>query len=152
MSIRPIRIATRAVILHENRLLMVNAYKNDTVILWCAPGGGADAGHSLPENLAREVYEECGLDIAVGAPCLINEFHNPNDGFHQVEVFFRCTILRGTLTNTWRDPEYIVTQRRFFTRAEMGGISFKPDKLVDVAWGDCATIPYDALEELVPRA
>ena len=76
---------------------MVNAYGGGRSDLWCAPGGGAHAGASLPDNLQREVHEETGLTIAVGAPALVNEFHDPKSGFHQVEVFFRCTITRGEL-------------------------------------------------------
>ena len=145
----PVRLAARAVILHENRLLLVNAFPGDTSDLWCAPGGGVDFGQSLPDTLCREVHEECGLTIAVETPCLVNEFHNPDDAFHQVEVFFRCTITGGTLCDTWQDPEAIVTRRRFVTRDEMAGLRFKPDSLPDVAFGTRGEIGYDPLERLV---
>ena len=77
MSKRPTRIATRALILHEDRLLLVNAYPGARSDLWCAPGGGVESGTSLPVNLAREVHEETGLSVTVGLPALINEFHDP---------------------------------------------------------------------------
>lgn len=141
------RLAVRAIILHENRLLMVNAYGGGRSDLWCAPGGGVDRGASLPDNLAREVFEETGLTVAVNAPCLVNEFHDPGGTFHQVDVYFRCTITTGTITPDWQDPEGIVTQRRFFTRDQMAGIRFKPDSLPDVAWG--AGLLYDPLEPIV---
>ncbi|WP_095588503.1 NUDIX domain-containing protein [Actibacterium ureilyticum] len=142
------RLAARAVILHENRLLLVNAYPGGQSDLWCAPGGGVARGHSLPDTLTREVYEETGLRIDVGTPCLVNEFHNPDDGFHQVEVFFRATIRSGKLDDTWRDPEGIVNRRRLVSRDEMAGLRFKPDSLPAVAWGD-APLRYDPLERLV---
>ena len=62
--IRAPRLAVRAVLLHENRLLLVNAYKGRTD-LWCAPGGGVEPHASLPDNLRREMMEETGLDVAV---------------------------------------------------------------------------------------
>ena len=144
---RPIRVAARAVLLHEDRLLLVNAWpasKGST--LWCAPGGGAEPHSSLPENLAREVHEETGLRIAVGAPCLVNEFHAPRRRWHQVEVFFRCDLLGGTLDAEWRDPEGIVSARRWFSRAEMAAIRVKPDALAEVAWGAAGAPVYDPLE------
>lgn len=145
------RLAVRALIMQEDRLLLVNAFPGDVDDLWCAPGGGVERNASLPDNLAREVWEETGLRIAVGAPCLVNEFHNPEDRFHQVDLYFRCTITAGTLSDSWTDPEAIVTRRRFFDRAEMAGIRFKPDSLPDVAWGE-GGISYDPLELLVkPR-
>ncbi|MCR8549350.1 NUDIX hydrolase [Salipiger sp. P9] len=140
------RLACRAVLLHENRLLLVNAWPGAQSDLWCAPGGGANPGASLPDNLAREVHEETGLQVTVGAPCLVNEYHDPQSGFHQVEIFFRCTLVAGALSEAWRDPEGIVHTRRFVTRDEMAALRFKPDSLPDVAWGEGPG--YDPLELL----
>lgn len=144
------RIAVRALILQQDRLLLVNAYPDARLGLWCAPGGGCEAGQSLPDNLAREVMEETGLSISVGPPALVNEFHDPDTGFHQVDLFFRCTIAGGTLSDTWQDPEGVVSQRRFFSRDELlsGDHRFKPDSLPAAAWGRGAAL-YDALETIL---
>lgn len=141
------RLAVRALILLDDRLLLVNAYPAGQSDLWCAPGGGVAPGQSLPDNLIREMHEECGLTVAVGTPALINEFHDPVSGFHQVEVFFRCTITAGRIDPAWRDCEGVVTERRFFTRADLARIRFKPDSLAAAAWG--AGLLYDPLERLV---
>ena len=143
-----VRVGARAVIFLDNRLLLVNAYPDGQSDLWCAPGGGIERGTSLPDNLEREVYEETGLSIHVGAPCLINEFHDPNSGFHQIDLFFRCTIPDVKIDPNWKDPEGIVTERKFFTRDETHSIRIKPDSLVRVAWGE-TSLRYDALEEIV---
>ena len=143
----PIRLATRAIIVRNGRLLLVNAFPGDQSDLWCAPGGGAEPGCSLPENLRREVHEETGLTVDVGPPCLVNEFHNPEDRFHQVEIFFRCSIIGGELDNGWNDPAAIVNRRRFVTRDEMRTLRFKPDSLPHVAFS--RGLGYDPLETLV---
>ena len=148
MKPRTPRLATRALILHQDRLLLVNAYPGGRSDLWAAPGGGVHSGTSLTENLAREVYEETGLTVTVGAPALINEFHDPKTGFHQVEVFFRCTLTAGQLDPAWQDPEGVVTTRRFFTRDDLARIRFKPDSLARAAWGE--GLHYDPLEVIVP--
>lgn len=143
------RIAARAVLLHDDRLLIVNAYPGQRSDLWCAPGGGAEIGQSLPETLAREVREECGLEVEVGAPCLINEFHDPKRGFHQIEIFFRCTLVSGVLDDDWQDPEGVVNRRRFVTPSELAGLRHKPDSLGAIAWDD-SDLRYDPLELIVP--
>lgn len=150
MSRRTPRLAARALILHEDQVLLVNAYPGGRSDLWCAPGGGVESGASLPENLAREVREETGLTIAVGDPALVNEFHDPRSGFHQVDLFFRCTIIAGQIDPSWRDPEGVVTERRFFSRADLasGKVRFKPDSLPRAAWGTGCL--YDPLEPIVP--
>lgn len=146
--LRPVlRIAVRAVLLHQGRLLIVNAYPGSQSDLWCAPGGGVERGTSLPANLIREVAEETGLRIAVDAPCLINEFHDPASGFHQVDLFFRATLIDGTLSDDWQDPEGIVNRRRFVTEAELRRLRFKPDSLPDIAWGH--GLGYDPLETIL---
>lgn len=149
MKHRSPRLAARALILHEDRLLLVNAYPTGRSDLWCAPGGGVEPGASLPDNLMREVHEETGLTIAVGPPVMVNEFHDPDTGFHQVDLFFRCTITDGALNDSWRDPARVVTERRFFSRSDLdlARIRFKPDSLPRAAWGE--GMIYDPLERLV---
>lgn len=147
MKPRSPRLAARALILHDDRLLVVNAYPGGVSDLWCAPGGGVHSGASLPDNLAREVHEECGLHVTVGAPCLVNEFHDPASGFHQVDIYFRCTVAAAALPAGWRDPAGVVTERRFVTRAELAALRHKPDSLGAAAWGQ--GILYDPLEVIV---
>ena len=142
------RLAVRAVLVHADRLLLVNAYPPEAGSdLWCAPGGGVERGASLPDNLRREMFEETGLRIDVGALCLVNEFHAPERGFHQVEVFLRCTLSGGTLDPAWRDPEGVVTKRRWFTRDALAAIRLKPDRLRALPWED--GVFYDPLERIV---
>ena len=145
MSSTP-RLAVRAILMHENRLLLVNAYRGRSD-LWCAPGGGVEKHSPLPENLQREMREETGLEISVGLPCLVNEFHDPNGSFHQVDIYFRCTLVSGELSDTWRDPEGVVTHRKCVTRAEAEALRIKPDSLVEIAWG--GGVGYDLLEPIL---
>ena len=141
------RLAARALILIDNRLLLVNAYGGGISDLWCAPGGGVHPGTSLPDNLIREVHEETGLTITVGLPALINEFHDPASGFHQVDIYFHCQIASGQLDPTWRDPEGVVTDRRLFAQPDLADIRYKPDSLPNATWGKI--VLYDPLEVIV---
>jgi len=147
MTIGP-RLAVRAVILRDNRLLLVNAWKGSDA-LWCAPGGGVELHQPLTAALAREVQEETGLVVAVGNPCLVNEFHDPRGDFHQVDIYFRCTIRGGDPDGAWTDPEGIVTHRRWVTQEEMATLRVKPDSLSAVAWGDRNAPLLDPLEPIV---
>lgn len=143
------RLAVRAIIVEEDRLLVVNAWPDGQSPLMCAPGGGVEVGSSLPANLIREVYEETGLEIEVGDVCLVNEFHDPGSSFHQVDVYFRCVVVPGSARpDTWTDSEAIVTRRRWLTQAQLQQTPHKPDSLGAVAF-DSGAITYDPLEPLV---
>lgn len=144
------RLAARAVIIDADRLLLVNAYANGQSNLMCAPGGGVEIGSSLPENLIREVFEETGLHIIVGAPCLVNEFHDPENNFHQVDIYFHCTIAGSSeLDPNWKDTDNIVDQRRWVTESELRLVRHKPDSLGTVAFGSTVGITYDPLELII---
>lgn len=145
---KPPRLAVRAVLVHDNRLLLVNAWR-DRDDLWCAPGGGVEAHASLTDNLHREIREETGLDIAIGEVCLVNEFNDLRYDYHQIDVYFRCELVAGTLSDDWKDPEGIVTSRRWVTRAEMAQLIVKPDSLAAVAWRDADAPSYDTLEPIL---
>ena len=145
------RLAVRAILRHEDRLLLVNAYPDGQSPLMCAPGGGVEAGASLPDNLRREIFEETGLKIDVGAPCLVNEFHDPYGTFHQVDIYFRCS-LRGSarIDPGWQDVEQVVSRWRWVTEAELADVPHKPDSLAAVAFGAASHAPtYDPLEPIV---
>lgn len=144
------RIAVRAVIVVQERLLLVNAWPDGRSDLLCAPGGGVLPGQSLPDNLAREVREETGLTVDVHDPCLVNEFHDPDRGFHQVEVFFRCAVIGSHhIDPAWQDPENIVTRHVWATREDCSRLMMKPDALVKVAFGPQGCLSYDPLERIV---
>lgn len=130
----PPRLAVRAVITQEDRLLLVNAFADPAEDLWCCPGGGVLAGADLPANLAREVYEETGLTIAVGPFLALSEFR-ADSGFHQVDLFFAAHITQGTLDPDWADPEGVVRTRRFVPKAALGALRVKPDFIAELAFG-----------------
>lgn len=144
---KPVRLAVRGLLMVDNRLLLVNAWPGGTSDLLCAPGGGVDPHSSLEDNLKREFHEETGLEIAVGTPCLVNEFHDPSRDFHQVDVYFRVSLVSGEPLQPWTDPEGVVTERYLVTKEEMAHLLFKPDSLPEIAWS--SAIFYDPLEPIV---
>ena len=141
------RLAVRGIILRDDRLCLVNAWPAGRGEVLCCPGGGVELHEPLPRTLAREVHEETGMAVEVGVPVLVNEFHDPHGTYHQVEVFFRCTLLSDP-PETWRDPEGVVTDIRWVTRAELATLPARPASLAAVAW-DGAAMVYDPLEPLM---
>ena len=144
-----LRLAVRGLILLEDRLLMVNAWPGGKSDLLCAPGGGVEPHQSLPDNLRREIHEETGLVVSVGPPVLVNEFHEPESAFHQVDIYFRCSLADPSIPEGWTDPEGVVTERRWVTREELARLRVKPDSLAAIVWDHAGHAGYDPLEPIL---
>ncbi len=93
-----IRVAARALIIEEGRLLVMK-YRDEKGT-WCVtPGGGIRKSETLGEGLRREVREELGIDVQPDDIVYVREllgrtakvhFGGINDETHQLEIFFHC--------------------------------------------------------------
>jgi 8-oxo-dGTP diphosphatase len=66
--------------------------------LWEFPGGAVEFGETLAEALRREIHEEFGIEIAVGALLDVGDHILPEEGQHWVSPTFLCRITAGTPT------------------------------------------------------
>jgi ADP-ribose pyrophosphatase YjhB (NUDIX family) len=57
------QVAVGAIVVHEDKLLMVRRGRDPGRGLWSLPGGRVEQGEYLHEALVREVKEETGLDV-----------------------------------------------------------------------------------------
>lgn len=70
--------------------------------LWATPGGALAFGETLEEAFRREVWEECGIEIAV--LCLLGAFdHRLPDGEQWVSVAYLAQVVAGS--PSVREPE-----------------------------------------------
>lgn len=58
--------AVGAVILDEDRILLIRRDREPARGLWTFPGGAIELGESLGDAVRREVLEETGLHVTVG--------------------------------------------------------------------------------------
>ena len=68
----PLRDSFRALLVDGDRILLAHHRIDDEYTVWTGPGGGVEAGETLVEALARELYEETGLLLTADhAPRLV---------------------------------------------------------------------------------
>ena len=105
------RISARACI-RRNGSLLLTKYRDNRGFWYAMPGGGQHSGETLQECLIRELQEELSVTVTVGSLMYIREIlsdrhedTNLPEGFHQVEVFFNCSLPDGSEPEMGRHPD-----------------------------------------------
>jgi len=68
-----IRVSSKALIVHEGRILLNRCRHEDGRVYYDLPGGGQHPGESMEQALIREVTEETGLHVRPGRFAAIAE-------------------------------------------------------------------------------
>jgi 8-oxo-dGTP diphosphatase len=97
---RPI-VGVGAVVVDQGRVLLVRRGHEPLKGEWSVPGGAVECGETLEAALAREVREETGLDVEVGAIVeVLDRIRRDADGrvrYHYVLIDFLCRPTGGVL-------------------------------------------------------
>jgi len=88
-----------ALIINNGQVLLVERGRPPLVGTWSLPGGLVEAGERLEDAIAREVFEETGLNVQPGAIATVFERVMPAENgvceYHYVLVDFYCSVLGG---------------------------------------------------------
>lgn len=93
-------IGIGAVVVHEDRVLLVQRGRQPLKGQWSLPGGLLEVGESLDEGVIREVAEETGLLVQpVELIELLDRIHREGDRvrYHYVIADYLCRLIGGEL-------------------------------------------------------
>jgi len=93
-------VGVGAVIIEDEKILLVKRANEPNRLKWSIPGGLVNAGETLAEALKREIKEECGVEIDVGDVACVSEeifLENGEIKFHYVIIDFYARIVGGEL-------------------------------------------------------
>jgi len=94
-AVRP-QVAVGAIVFDPaGRVLLVERGRPPGVGLWTVPGGRVERGETLAQAVAREVREETGLHVEVGAlACVVERM---GDDYHFIILDHVARVIGGSL-------------------------------------------------------
>jgi 8-oxo-dGTP pyrophosphatase MutT (NUDIX family) len=129
------RVATRALIVQNNRVLLVKESSDDW---WALPGGGIDHGETVESSLVREVEEELGVpakEVSSDFQIAYYNLGNVVNSVPRMNLFFKAFVPEELLKKTDHVAEW-----RWFTKDEFLNQEIHPSydktKLVNVIFGE----------------
>lgn len=97
---RPI-VAVGAAVCRGEHVLVVQRGREPSLGRWTLPGGVVDLGECMRDAAAREVREECGIEVEIGeAVAILDNIVHDEDGtvrYHYAIVDFAARYLGGEL-------------------------------------------------------
>lgn len=114
---RPV-VAVGAIVVKAGKVLLVRRRREPSRGLWSLPGGAVRRGEGLREAVAREVTEECGIDVRVEEVVeVMDRIYTDPEGhvrYHYVIIDFLASWRKGRLQAAsdisealWVDPAAI---------------------------------------------
>lgn len=111
-------VAVGAIVTKAGKVLLVRRATEPSRNLWSLPGGAVGLGEGLKDAVAREVKEECGIDVEVGEVVeVLDRIYTDQQGrvrYHYVIIDFLASWRRGRLRAAsdisearWVDPKAI---------------------------------------------
>lgn len=95
------QVTVGAIVIKENKILLVKRNKEPGEGSWAIPGGSVKLGETLQEATEREVREETGLTIKAKEPVytfdLIERDHQGQIRFHYIIVDLMADLMGGEL-------------------------------------------------------
>jgi 8-oxo-dGTP diphosphatase len=136
---RPMRygISAGAIVLRQEKLLLVHHKQKGEYDFWVPPGGRLEGEESIQQCAEREVLEETGLCVQPGRLLYIQEFVQPD--YHFVKFFLLCRDLGGSITleNKPSGEDFLI-EARFFGKQELQKVSVFPKDLRQQFWDELA--------------
>ncbi|AAT43548.1 NUDIX hydrolase [Picrophilus oshimae] len=92
------RVAAGALVLKNNKFLLVKRMDEPDAGLWAVPGGKLEYGETLEQCAVREIKEETNIDIKINGIASITEIILKD--FHYVIIDYLAEYLSGSIKSS----------------------------------------------------
>jgi ADP-ribose pyrophosphatase YjhB (NUDIX family) len=134
---RPLSIGAGALVVHDNRVLLVRNIRGVTKGRYLLPAGRVNPNELPDQAAARETFEETALRVEIDGLMGVRIWVM-DDGEHNYFFMFRAKLLSAI--SELRPNLDEIDDARFFTKEELDALT------VDDTWAGAVAIAYKALE------
>src|SRR5207247_1694188 len=134
---RPLSIGAGAIVVHDNRVLLVRNIRGVTKGRYLLPAGRVNPNELPDQAAARETFEETSLRVEIDGLMGVRIWVM-DDGEHNYFFMFRAKLLSSI--SELRPNLEEIDDARFFTKEELDALT------VDETWAGAIAIAYKALE------
>src|SRR5687768_4168762 len=114
----PHRIAAGAIVIREQKILLVRYADGENSSYLVAPGGAVEEAEALTDAALRETQEETGLMVTVRQPLAVEDLVCSR--FRMCKIWFLCDVVAGEVHDTEGARKEGITQARWFRKDELG--------------------------------
>ena len=134
---RPLSIGAGALVVYDNRVLLVRNIRGVTKGRYLLPAGRVNPNELPDQAAARETFEETSLRVEIVGLMGVRIWVM-DDGEHNYFFMFRAKLL-SPISELKPNPDEI-DDARFFSKEELDALT------VDETWAGAIAIAYKALE------
>jgi 8-oxo-dGTP diphosphatase len=128
------RISAGAIVIHEEKVLLVRYMDKPGESYLVGPGGGVYINESTNQAAIREVKEETNLDVSVGKVIFIEDLLSKR---HQItKIWFLCNLKGGRLVKTQEAIEEGIIEVGWYRRDQLNNEVVYPTVLLSHNWDD----------------
>jgi len=127
------RIATGAIIIQEDKILLVRYNDHHGKSYLVGPGGGVHSDNeSITQALKREVKEETGLEVNPYKILFIEDLLSSR--YRMVKIWFLCNTVGGQVKKTQGAIDEGIVEVRWYGRDELNSEVVYPPVLLNENW------------------
>jgi ADP-ribose pyrophosphatase YjhB (NUDIX family) len=126
------RIATGAIIIKGNKILLVRYADRQGKTYVVAPGGGVHNEEGLSEAVIREVKEETGIEIVADKILCVEDLYSRK--YRMVKVWFLCQTVGGHLERTQGAVDETIIEANWYTKNRLKNEVVYPSIIMESDW------------------
>ncbi len=129
---REFRVSAGAIVIHEDKVLLVRYDNNNGKSYLVGPGGGVLIKESTNQAAVREVKEETELEVSPDKILFVEDLLSKR---HRItKIWFLCKLIGGQLVKTQNAIEEGITEVGWYRRDQLNNEIVYPAVLLSHNW------------------